>query len=123
MLDSDEAYIKFLPMLNRFLGNPHIAMSTLMILLAIGGSYWWLYERDDTPKGEVDAQIIAFEVRSIYKVPTPVKFARVRLLLETQERLVSWPEGRAVSCDVGDIVRLEQNEKGLQLVAQICSDR
>ena len=110
-------------MLKHYLGDQRIAISILMVLLALGIGYWWFFGRPDAETGVVEAQIIAFEVKNFNKVRNPITLGRVRLLSETKERFVSWPEGRAVNCNPGDVVRLEQSEKGLRLLDQTCRRR
>jgi hypothetical protein len=98
-----------------------VAILAFLILFVLGFACFWLFAKPDSPVAMVDAQVIAFENRYLAKNLTIIKFARLRLLSEDKERLVSWPEGRALNCNPGDRVRLEQHGNELRLPPQICN--
>jgi hypothetical protein len=110
-------------MLKNDINKKYIAIAAIVTLFVFWAGYWSLYSGPDAPANIVDAQIIGFEDRQVDRKASSVKFARVRILSEDKERLVSWPEGRAQDCDPGDIVRLENATARLRLIAQKCQDR
>jgi hypothetical protein len=101
----------------------YIVIATIVTLFVFWAVYLQLYSEPGVSANVVDAQIVGFEDRKVDMKASSVKFARVRILSEDKETLVSWPEGRAQDCDPGDIVRLENDTTRLRLIAQKCQDR